>query len=272
MISASQAIVVTRVLGLNSAATWSVCTRSYTLANQLVWRPFDSSTSALSEMVARSEKDRLQHRFQGLVTFTISLSVIAAALFALCNRPFVFLWTHGRVGWSRENDVLLAIWLIVSALIHCLCTLPLMLKQIRFMRYVYFIEGAAFLGIGTLAASHYGFAGMLTTSIFCSITLTCSYCIWRTLHEFNLSLREFFVRWLGPSAQVFLVLAVVSLVLGRTTEGLAAKLQFLVYTLVIGAVGTICLMTLGLGRDLRKELSTRGLAFVSRSFRTRFRR
>jgi len=271
MISASQAIIVTRILGLSSAATWSVCTRSYTLANQVVWRPFDSSTSALSEMVARSENDRLEHRFQGLVTLTVSFSVVAAAIFALCNQPFVFLWTHGRVGWSRENDVLLAIWLVVSAVVHCLSSLPLMLKQIRFMRYIYFIEGAAFLGIGTLAASRYGFAGMLTTSIFCSMIFSCSYCIWRTLREFDLNLTEFFLRWLGPSAKVFAVLALVSPFLYLASESLSAKLQFLIYSVAIGTIGTSCVLTFGLGRDLRKELLTRGLGAVSRCFKTIFR-
>jgi hypothetical protein len=222
-------------------------------------------------MVARSEKDRLEHRFQGLVTLTVSFSIVAAAIFALCNQPFVFLWTHGRVGWNRENDMLIAIWLIVSALVHCLASLPLMLKQIRFMRYVYFIEGTAFLGTGTLAASFYGFAGMLTTSILCSIIFSGSYCVWRTLHEFDLNLTEFFLRWLGPSAKVFAVLALVSPFLYWASGSLSAKLQFLVYSFAIGTIGTTCVLTFGLGRDLRKEFLTRGLGAVSRCSKTIFR-
>src|SRR5205823_4153271 len=125
--------IVTRTLGLNSAAIWSVCTRTYTFANQLVWRPFDFSSPMLSEMVARGEKDRLLHRFKGLVILTTSLSIFAAVMFALCNTPFVALWTHGKISWSPINDVLLAAWMIILALVHCHCGLVVITKRIRSM-------------------------------------------------------------------------------------------------------------------------------------------
>jgi O-antigen/teichoic acid export membrane protein len=264
MINASQAIVITRALGLDAAAVWSVCTRTYTLASQLVWRPFDSSYPVLSEMIVRGEKERLLHRFKGLVVLTTSLSVLAAVMFVLCNRPFITLWTHGKIAWGRENDVLLSIWLIILALVHCHCSLPALTKRIGFMRYIYFIEGIVFLGIGSYAAARIGFAGLLTTSIFASLAFSCSYGIWRTMREFDLSLKEVLFRWLIPPIKLFVPLSLVAVLLYWFTRGLPAKVQLPLYVAVGGSVGIFCFLRYGLGPELRREFRDRAPDTVSR--------
>jgi len=264
MINASQTIVVTRSLGLSAAAVWSVCTRTYTLTNQLVWRPFDSSYPMLSEMVARGEKERLLHRFRSLVTLTSSLSVVAAVMFALCNRSFVALWTHGSIAWSIQNDILLSVWMIILALIHCHCSLPTITKQIGFMRYVYFIEGATFLGIASLVAARAGFSGMLATSIFCSLAFSFSYGIWRTKHDFNQSLRELLFDWLAPSVKLFVSLTLFGLLFYWPTRNLPAKVQLPLYVLFAGTAGTFFFLRLGFSSELREEFQERAPAGVSR--------
>ena len=75
----------------------------------LVWRIFDFSTPALAEMMVRGERDRLLRRFREITVFSASLSVVAGALLAVCNGPFVWLWTGGKIHWSPVNDLLLAV-------------------------------------------------------------------------------------------------------------------------------------------------------------------
>jgi O-antigen/teichoic acid export membrane protein len=265
MINASQAIIVTRALGLDSAAVWSVCTRAYTLANQLVWRPFDFSYPMLSEMVARGEKNRLLHRFKGLVILTTSLSVLAAVMFALCNSPFVAIWTHRSIVWSIQNDILLAIWMIVLALVHCHCGLVGITKRIGFMRYVYFIEGAAFLGIGSYLAARIGFPGLLITSILCSLAFSCSYGIWRTMREFNLGLKDV-LRWLVPPAKLLAPLSLFGLLLYWSTRHFSAAAQLPLYAVLIGITGMFLFLRHGLGSELRGEFQKRAPVRVSRLF------
>jgi O-antigen/teichoic acid export membrane protein len=257
MINASQTIVVTRALGLNASAVWSVCTRSYTVANQIVWRPFDSSFAALSEMIVRGERGRFLHRFKGLVTFTTSLSAFAAVMFALCNGPFVSFWTHNRISWNVRNDVLLSIWLIISAVVHCLCNLPILMKRVGRMRYVYLLEGAAFLGVGSFVAKYTGFAGLLATSIFASLAFSFSYGIWRTMREFNLRLREVLVNWFAPPIRVFFLLSLFGLLLYWATRALPAEVQFAIRIVLIGIAGMFLVLNYGLGSDLRAEFRKR---------------
>jgi O-antigen/teichoic acid export membrane protein len=269
MINASQVIIVTRTLDLNSAAIWSVCTRAYTLANQLVWRPFDFSAPMLSEMVARGEKDRLLHRFKGLVILTTSLAVFAAVMFALCNASFITLWTHGRISWSVRNDVLLSIWMIISALVHCHCGLVVITKRIGFMRYVYLIEGIIFIGIGTYTSARFGFSGLLFTSLFCSLAFSFSYGISRTTREFNLPVKDVIFRWLIPPARLFLTLSLLAVVLHSTMRSLPAKIQLVLYAVLVSGT-SIFLLRGGIGSELWTELRQRAPAGVSRVLKKLF--
>jgi O-antigen/teichoic acid export membrane protein len=97
LINASQLLVLTRFYGLEAAAVWSICTRVYLVLSQIIYRLFDYSSAALAEMMVRGEKALLQRRFREIVIFSSSLSVAAAGMLALCNSPFVSVWTSGRI-------------------------------------------------------------------------------------------------------------------------------------------------------------------------------
>jgi hypothetical protein len=132
------------------------------------------------------------------------------------------------------------------------------------MRYIYFIEGAVFLAIGSYAATRIGFGGLLTTSILGSLAFSCSYGIWRTTREFDLSLKEVLFRWLTPPAQLFVLLGLFALLLYWPTRDLPAKVQLPLYVVVTGSVGIFLFLRYGLGPELRHELQKRTPDSVSR--------
>lgn len=257
MINASQAIVVTRALGLDAAAVWSVCIRPFTLANQLIWRPFDFAYPMLAEMFARGENQRFRHRLHGLVTLTASLSVLAAMAFALCNQPFIAIWTKGNIHWPIQNDLLLAAWMIILAMIHCHCTVPAITKHIGFMRYIYFAEGLAFLVVGFFGAKAFGFTGLIATSILCSLSLSFSYGIWRTMRQFNLRLQDVLIDWISPSLRLLVWVTVIGFALYALVQRVHLSNQLLVYVPVIVIVGGYLFFRVGLDRGLRNELLER---------------
>ena len=264
MISASQAIVITRSMGLDVSGVWTVATRAFTLVTQLVWRPFDISYPALSEMVVHGERDRLLQRFRNLVVLSCSTAVIGAVMFALCNKPFVELWTHGKVTWKSRYDVLLGIWLIVLTLVHCHCGFVVFLKRIGLMKYVYFIEGTVFLTVGSYATSRYGIAGLLATSIVASLIFSCSYGIWRTVSEFELSVKEVAFRWLVPSLKLLVSLGGIAFCTYLLVHTLSAELQLVIYVAGPGSLAALLFVRFGLTAELRQEILLR--------FPARFRR
>lgn len=254
MINASQTIVVTRAMGLDTSGVWAIGTRAYTLVTQLVWRPFDFSYPALSEMVVRNERTWLLHRFKNLVILSSSLAVACAVMFALCNKAFVELWTHGKVIWSSQYDVLLSLWLIVLTLVHCHSGFVVISKRVRFMKYIYFIEGAAFLTVGSYAASRYGIAGLIVTSIIASLIFSCSYGIWRTANEFNLTVKEVALLWLIPSMRLLLLLGTLAGSIYWAAHFLSAGMQLFIYIITVGTAAIVLFARLGLTAELRQEL------------------
>ena len=93
MITASQTLLLTRFIGLEAVTVWTVYTRIYDVLLQVIYRIFDYSSSALAEMIVRGERARLALRFRQIVSVSASLSVVAGTIFAVCNYPFVQLWT-----------------------------------------------------------------------------------------------------------------------------------------------------------------------------------
>src|SRR5262249_18317944 len=112
LINSSQVMVISRTLGLEAAAVWNVATRTFTLTQQVVARILDFSFAAFSEMMVRGERDKLLSRFRDVVTLTGSAAVLAALSVSVCNRSFLELWTHGRISWPVQNDLLMGVLVI----------------------------------------------------------------------------------------------------------------------------------------------------------------
>jgi O-antigen/teichoic acid export membrane protein len=105
LINASQVVIITRTLGLTAAAVWTIATKTFLLAQQIVARISDFSSSALGEMVVRAERERLQRRFRELLTLTASVAVFAGASIAVCNGSFIAVWLKGGPHSFATSDI-----------------------------------------------------------------------------------------------------------------------------------------------------------------------
>jgi O-antigen/teichoic acid export membrane protein len=204
LIMTSQIIVITRMLGPEAVAVWGVGVRVFNLLNLLIWRLSDMSGAALAEMLARGEIARLRDRYRSLAILSFSFAGWAAVSFALCNSLFIPILTHGKIHWPVENDWLLAIWMILSAVVHCHNCFVLMTKQVGFMRYVFFVEGVFFASLSFLVARWGGLAAIIGCSILCSTAFSGAYGIWRIGHFFEISYVEVAFGWLRPMLKVLM--------------------------------------------------------------------
>jgi len=188
--SASQLIIVSQTLGLKEVATWSVCTRVYTFAQQFVNRIFDSSAGGLSEMFVRSEMQRFEKRFRDLLLVSALVAGLAGSFIALINNSFVSIWTSEQVFWSPWNNLLLACLLFVSTITRCNVDLTIITQKIGIIRYARLIEGALFIFISLFVITDFGFAGILFVALFCNIFVTGLISIGKTARFFNISILE----------------------------------------------------------------------------------
>ena len=269
LISASQTIVISRTLGLESVAIWSVGTKVFTLIWQLSRRILDFAVPALSEMVARHEYDRLRERFRGVTIMTMSIGGLAAVLVAACNAPFVSVWTHGRIAWHAGYDVLLGLWLIVLSIQHCHISLAGVTKEIRFMRWIFIVEGAVFVVSAFLIARWAGLAGIIVCSIICSASITGAYGVWRSSRYFSVPVREPGWRWFRSLRGMLLWLVPLAIGIGWVTKPLIDWQQVVLRGGLLTVLGGLLFLRFGLTRELQEEFVRRlpaSLAALARRF------
>jgi O-antigen/teichoic acid export membrane protein len=203
-------------------------------------------------MMVRGERERLLRRFREITVLSVNLAVGAGALLAVGNGPFVKIWTAGKIQWSPLNDLLLGIWLIVCITVRLHTGLVGQTKEIRFMRYLYFIEGFAFIGLTILFYRSGGITMMLLLSIVCSLCFTFPYGLWRTREYFHLNWGDL-ARWHRSTLVLAATVAPVGVLVWWFARNLPALPRFIVELTVLG-IWTACMfLRYGLGESLRAE-------------------
>jgi O-antigen/teichoic acid export membrane protein len=255
LLSASQTMIITRRLGLAESAMWYAGTRAFTLVSWAIWRISDVSGPAFSEMIVRGEQTLLRERYKSVLVLTASLSGVAAVTYALCNSLFVTVWTHHRMDWPPLNDVLLGVWMIIMALVHCHNAFALQSKKVGFMRYVYFIEGLVFVSAALLTTGWGGLRAIIISSIVCSTVFSGAYGVWRISHFFNLPIKEVALRWLAPMGRVLLFFTPIALA-GWWAFGMVQDpvLRLVLNVLLSVLAGLYLFLRLGLPQGLQHEL------------------
>jgi O-antigen/teichoic acid export membrane protein len=257
LINTSQVMVVSGTLGLEAAALWSICTRAYTMMCQIIWRGLEMSAAPLCEMVVRGEQQQLLRRFRDVTMLSTSLAVLGAALFVVGNQPFVDLWTHGRFGWSVWTDALLGVWAIAMTVQRCHTSLLGMLKSLRVVKYIYFLEGTVFVLIATLAARVGGFAAVVGSSLVCTLAFSYNFGLWRTKSHFNLPWKEVAIGWLRPAAKMAAVLVPVTVITWLLTRQMAPADALVLRGAAVGTIGAWALFRWGLDTRLQQEMMHR---------------
>ena len=254
LLGATQLIIVSNFLGLEAAATYVVCTRTFTLAQQGVWKVFDFSVAALSEMVARGEREKLRARFRDVLVLSGSLGVATAVIFAACNPAFVSLWTKGRVAWPPLNDWLLGGVLVAYTVNRVHGGLAWVAKSVRQMRYVFLAEGLVFVACGAAVAGPFGLPGVLIASIVCDFAISGTFGLARSATFLEVAPRVIVWDWLRPPARFLFLFTPVALGFWWVTRGLPPVERLLANAGVLGAIGAVLFWFFGLTRELQVEL------------------
>ena len=172
LVNASQIMILSRVVGLNAAATFAIGTKLFTMGQQFAGRVIESSAPGLTEMFVRGDTARFNLRFDNVVSLTSFLATLGAAGLVAGNTAVVALWTSGAVHWNLACDALLAGLLIATCLTRCLIGLFGLAGNLRPIRHIYFIEGCIFIALSIPAASHFGAVGLLLVSLATHLAVT----------------------------------------------------------------------------------------------------
>lgn len=254
LVNASQVMVVTRTLGLEAAAVWSIASKPFNLAQMAVNRLLDFSTAAFAEMIVRGEKERLLVRFRDLVTLSVSLAAWTGCALALCNPGFLTVWTKGRIAWNPWNDWLMALLVVVCSTTRCFHGLISISKEIRALKYVYPLEGAAFIGLSFLGAARWGISGIIVSAVLTNALFSGVYGLRRVETYFDLHQAGRVLRWLRNPGLCLLALGIVFGGLAWLGRGWSLYLRLGLNGVVALVLGAVLFWKFGLNRELRGEI------------------
>jgi O-antigen/teichoic acid export membrane protein len=172
MVNATQIMILSRVMGLDAAATFSIGTKCYTMGLHFVYKIMQSSTPALTEMFIRGDKWRFNERFWNVLSLTSFMATVVATALLAVNQILVSLWTSGAIQWSPWADALLAGLVIVTSLSRCFVGTFETMGSLGAVRYIYLLEGCLFVTLAIPAARYFGIIGMIGTSLISHVLVT----------------------------------------------------------------------------------------------------
>ena len=250
LIAASQTIVVSRALGLETAATWTVGTRVFTLVRQVMYQPTGSSLPGLSEMLARKEAERLKDRFRNLVGLTASLGVFLGVVYALCNSLFVGIWTAGKISWSPLNDVLLALWLFVASIQTTHGSFVFVNKQIGLLPFIFMAEGCTYIAAALFGGYRWGIPGIIICSVVCLSAFSCFFSLRNSRRFFRVTYSTLLLDWLRPALKLAALLIPLAIALWLVTSGCPAIWRLIIHGMGAGLCGGLLFLRFGVPRQV----------------------
>ena len=273
LLEASQLMIVSRTMGLTAAATWSVSTKLFTLLYQLTAKVENTAVVFFSEMMVRSEQDKLQASFRKMYQFTGSLAVCGMFGAVAVNPYFVTAWAGADVLWPSINNWLIAALLILNLLLRCHTDFAMHTKKVGLLRFLYFFESLAFVAAALWAAPRFGFAGILLAAIVCALLFRSVYAVSRTAAYFATSRVSVAFQWVAFLGLPTLAMGLVAL----STPWLVDSLhQPMSRALVAASIATVAagalLCSIGLPANLRQAFHDQVRNFYTNRLATFFRR
>jgi O-antigen/teichoic acid export membrane protein len=252
--NASQTILLTRFMSLESAGVWVAATRVYRLVAELIWRTQEYSGPPLAEMFVRGELSRMRDRLRDTIYLTTNIALFGALCLALCNNTFVQLWTHGKIQWHPINDLLLGIWLVVATTMRGHVNLAGATKRFEFLSHVCFFEGFLFLALNIALRHLDGITRMLIISIFCTFFCSLIYSLRRTRRFFSLGWSDM-IGWHRSTYRLALPLTLIGVGAWFLTKDWQPIPRLATNSMISGVFGGLFLLRYGFGKDLQKDIA-----------------
>jgi O-antigen/teichoic acid export membrane protein len=252
LVLGSPVLMLSRVLGLESAATWTICTKPFYILMQFLGRPMDVSMPALFEMFARGELPRLKLRIGQLLQTTAAMTAVGSVSAALIAGPFVSVWTSGQVLWPEINFLFVAAMFATWSVFRIPSAYVGISKNFGFMPYIYFVEAAAFVSLCWLLLPSRGVLVIPASAILCHLCFSSLvgiiYIRRGLLFGFAALLRS-----LAKPLLAALLLAPCGLLVVQSTVNLAPWPCLIARSTMLLPVALLLFFLVGLDRNLREE-------------------
>ena len=159
------------------------------------------------------------------------------------------------------GDALLSLLLIFNCVSRCYIGLASYAKQIKTMRWVYFLEGISFVLAANLVAPQFGMPGIILMAILANLVWSGSYGVRWAKGYFDVSVSEILGVWFGPAFRYLLIMLVLTTSLCSLNFPILPIARLAIKAAATAAIGTSLLWFTGLCKELRAEAKGRLRSF-----------
>jgi O-antigen/teichoic acid export membrane protein len=254
LVSTSQIIIISRVLGLEAASVWAVSTKLATLVQQFVNRIFETSAARFAEMLVRDETIQLHRRLKDLIMLSSTLAGLGAIALVLFNQPFLMIWTSNKISWPSVNNSLLGIAVFFYCISRFHVGFASLSQNVHKIKFVILMEGLLFVGMAFPLCKSHGLTGILIASILANLVSTFSFSNFITARHLGLK-KLAPLGWITrPAVLLFSFTLLAMFFVRHTTTGLPPTMEsaamICVYFLLILPI----FLRIGLPAQLRTEI------------------
>jgi O-antigen/teichoic acid export membrane protein len=255
VLEASQLIIVTRLMGLTAAATWSVGTKVFNLLYQLLTRIEGTAIVFFSEMMVRGEDEHLKFRFRQIYQISAAFAVCTLAVAIAINQPFVSLWAEPSLAWPTLLSAISAPVVFLNVVTRCHVDLILHTKKLLALRYLYVLEAVLFVALCFWAVPSLGLYGVVLSSLLCVLLVRFGYTSWRVARYFQIPVSAVCWDWLRRSILAAAILSISVATAGLITQNLVTlPAQLFAALLWTGVPAVVVLLTVAMPKDARSEI------------------
>ncbi len=172
MISASQVLMLAKILGVEVAAIWSVGTKMYVLMQQIVTRVYNTCEPSFAEMIARGELVTLKKRASDMLLLSNTITAFGSIALICMNQSLIRVWLGDKIEWNANYNYILGLLLFASCVTKSHLGLSTLGATLHKQKWLCVIEGGLFISIGSIATNLYGIYGMLVTSLLLNISVS----------------------------------------------------------------------------------------------------
>jgi len=165
LVNASQVMVISKFVSLESAAVFAVASKFYYLAQQICSKIIQSSIAGLTEIFVQRDRPLFIKRVLDLFVFVVACACWASCALIVLNSQMIFLWTSGKIFFTRLGDLFLGLLLVPAIITPLAIETFIAMGFLKSIRYLRLAEGVLIF-LGSIASARcFGINGVLAVCL-----------------------------------------------------------------------------------------------------------
>jgi O-antigen/teichoic acid export membrane protein len=165
LLNMTQMALVSKYLGLAYAAVWATAPKLFQVGFQIVGKLWDYRMPYMASLMDQKDSKLLLHEFVSVIRISSYLAGAGLGIVAAVNPNFLEIWTHHKIQWLHQNDVILALSIFCTLFVRCITDFVFQAKIAPWMPSLMLFEGLAFIAFSAWTIPKYGISGMVASSL-----------------------------------------------------------------------------------------------------------